>query len=145
MIIIGDGPERIRLKKLAEKIYPSTIFPGALFNSDLDSYYTEADLFVLPGTGGLAIQQAMRFGLPIIVSEGDGTQYDLVRDGNGWHFETGDVDALSKIINQALSSPSQLRRMGEESYRIVDEEINIDAMVRTFMQALSLTKSRENL
>ncbi len=46
---------------------------------NLDSYFSSADLFVLPGTGGLAVQEAMSHGLPVIMGQGDGTNDDLVR------------------------------------------------------------------
>ncbi len=43
-------------------------------------------------------------------------------------------------MKDALSDTARLRRMGEESYRIVKEEINIEKMVETFVTALrSLT------
>ena len=37
-----------------------------------------SNIFVLPGTGGLAINEAMAYGLPVICSEADGTEKDLV-------------------------------------------------------------------
>ncbi len=98
----------------------------------------EADLFVLPGTGGLAVQEAMSYGLPVIVAQGDGTQDDLVRKANGWQIPPDDFDALLSTMKDALSDVARLRKMGEESYRIVKEEINIEKMVETFVQALNM-------
>jgi glycosyltransferase involved in cell wall biosynthesis len=137
LIIVGDGPEREKLEILAKEIYPSAEFIGARHGVELKPYFTEADLFVLPGTGGLAVQEAMSYGLPVIVAQGDGTQDDLVRRENGWQIPPGDFDALLSTIKDALSDIARLRRMGEESYRIVKEEINIEKMVDTFVQALN--------
>jgi hypothetical protein len=39
-------------------------------------------------------------------------------------------------MNTALSNPDQLRRMGTASYRIVLEEVNVDAMVDVFIEAI---------
>jgi glycosyltransferase involved in cell wall biosynthesis len=64
LVIVGDGPDRTRLEALASEIYPDAVFIGALYGEALDDQFRLADLFVLPGTGGLAIQQAMSFGLP---------------------------------------------------------------------------------
>ncbi len=88
LIIVGDGPEREHLELLAKQVYPSAEFIGAKHGAELKPYFTEADLFVLPGTGGLAVQEAMSYGLPIIVAKGDGTQDDLVRESNGWQIRT---------------------------------------------------------
>lgn len=137
LVIVGDGPEREALETLAREIYPSAEFAGARHGEQLAPYFAEADLFVLPGTGGLAVQEAMSYGLPVIVAQGDGTQDDLVRPGNGWQIPPGDFHALLAAMKDALSDAARLRRMGEESYRIVKEEINIERMVETFVRALN--------
>lgn len=139
LVIVGDGPERDTLEALAKEIYPSAEFVGAKHGAELKSYFTTADLFVLPGTGGLAVQEAMSYGLPIIVAQGDGTQDDLVRKENGWQIPppSGDFDALVSTMEDALSDVTRLREMGKESYRIVAEEINIEKMVETFVEALN--------
>ena len=138
LVIVGDGPEREALGSLAGEIYPGAEFVGAKHGTELKPYFTEADLFVLPGTGGLAVQEAMSYGLPVIVAQGDGTQDDLVRESNGWQIPPDDFDALVSTMKNALSDAARLRRMGEESYRIVKEEINIENMVETFVRALNL-------
>ena len=137
LVIVGDGPERGQLELLAREIYPSAEFIGARHGTELQPYFAEADLFVLPGTGGLAVQEAMSYGLPVIVAQGDGTQDDLVRKGNGWQIPPDDFEALLSTMKDALTDVARLRRMGEESYRIVKEEINIEKMVETFVQALN--------
>lgn len=135
--IVGDGPDRQRLRELAEQLYPSAEFPGELRGADLQPYFVQADLFVLPGTGGLAVQQAMAYGLPVIVAEGDGTQDDLVRPENGWRIPPGDLPALTAVLQQALTDPLRLRRMGAASYRIAADEVNIEAMASVFVRALN--------
>ena len=140
LIIIGDGLERETLQSLAKEIYPSAEFIGAKHGAELKPYFAEADLFVLPGTGGLAVQEAMSYGLPVIVAQGDGTQDDLVRKENGWQIPPDDFDALVATMQDALSDVARLRRMGAESYRIVKEEINIEKMVETFVSALNSLK-----
>jgi len=60
----------------------------------------------------------------------------LVRQENGWQIPPDDFDALLSTMKDALSDVARLRSMGEESYRIVKEEINIEKMVETFVQAL---------
>jgi len=137
LVIVGDGPERENLETLAKQVYPSAEFIGAKHGNELKPYFAEADLFVLPGTGGLAVQEAMSHGLPVIVAKGDGTQDDLVRAGNGWQIPPGDYDALVSTMREALSGKARLRKMGEESYRIVSQEINLEKMVDAFVRALN--------
>ncbi|HEX7975289.1 MAG TPA: glycosyltransferase family 4 protein, partial [Anaerolineales bacterium] len=140
--IVGDGPERAALEGLAAEIYPQAEFAGARHGADLEPYFAAADLFVLPGTGGLAVQEAMAHGLPVIVADGDGSQNDLVRPPgagraeNGWLAPPDDQNALQEVLQAALSDPRRLRSMGAESYRIVSEEVNLEAMAAAFVEAL---------
>lgn len=136
VIIVGDGPAKSSLEALAREIYPQVEFTGARHGAELEPYFAAADLFVLPGTGGLAVQQAMAHGLPVIVAQGDGTQEDLVRPANGWQIPADDPEALQAVLSDALSDVTRLRRMGAESYRIVMEEVNLETMVAAFMSAL---------
>jgi glycosyltransferase involved in cell wall biosynthesis len=79
----------------------------------------------------------MSHGLPVIVAKGDGTQDDLVRTGNGWQVPPGDFAALVATLREALSDGKRLREMGNESFRIVSQEINLQTMVEVFLQALN--------
>jgi glycosyltransferase involved in cell wall biosynthesis len=140
--IVGDGPARPELEALAQTVYPQAEFTGARFGAELETTFAQADLFVLPGTGGLAVQQAMSFGLPVVVAEGDGTQDDLVRPGNGWRIPPGDLAALQDVLKKALADAGRLRQMGAESYRIVAEEANLERMVQVFIEALASVQAQ---
>jgi len=135
--VVGDGPQRPELETLAGEIYPDTKFFGAQHGSELETIFQGADLFVLPGTGGLAVQQAMSFGLPVMVGEADGTQADLVRPENGWALQKDDPETLARMLQQALSDVRRLREMGAASYRIVSDEVNLEKMVEVFVSAVN--------
>ena len=134
--IVGDGPERVSLERVARQIYPKAQFYGARHGNTLDPLFDAADLFVLPGTGGLALQQAMTHALPVMAAEADGTQADLVSPANGWQLVPGSLDDLTAKLDQALRDAPQLRRMGLESFRIVSEDINLERMVSEFERAV---------
>jgi glycosyltransferase involved in cell wall biosynthesis len=137
LVIVGEGPERNTLEALAKSLYPSVEFSGAKHGPELAPYFAAADLFVLPGTGGLAVQEAMAYGLPVIMGQGDGTNADLVRPGNGWQIPPDDLESLRQSLAEALTDVPRLRAMGSESYRIVKEEINLERMVDVFVGAVN--------
>jgi glycosyltransferase involved in cell wall biosynthesis len=141
LVIVGNGSERAPLESLARHVYPAAEFAGTKHGAELEPFFMEADLFVLPGTGGLAVQEAMAHGLPVIVAKGDGTQDDLVRGGNGWQTAPEDYAALASTLRLALADVGRLRKMGEESYRIVSEEVNLESMVAAFVEALKSLNS----
>lgn len=149
--IIGDGPARQEFQSLSEEIYPMAKFPGAVRGESLKPYLTGADLFVLPGTGGLAVQEAMASGLPVIVAEGDGTQADLVQPqgasgvGNGWLVPKNDIGALKQALEEALSDAARLRKMGAVSFRLVEEQFNLENMVTVFVRALRVVGTRRSI
>lgn len=144
LTIVGDGPARPDLQALADQVYPSAVFTGSLHSAELQPYFAAADLFVLPGTGGLAVQQAMAAGLPVMAAEADGTQADLIRPQNGWQLPPGDLETLTASLRDALSDVPRLRRMGQASYEIVRDEINLERMVDIFIQAVhSVTESNK--
>jgi glycosyltransferase involved in cell wall biosynthesis len=142
--IVGDGPARAEAEALAQRVYPQAEFTGARYGEELAGIFAASDLFVLPGTGGLAVQQAMSYGLPVIVAEGDGTQDDLVQPGNGWRIPADDLEALKTALQEALADAARLRIMGAESYRIVAEEANLERMVQVFIEALFSVRTQIN-
>lgn len=140
--IVGDGPARRELEQQASSVYPKASFQGALQGSALREAFEKADIFVLPGTGGLAVQEAMAHGLPVIVAQGDGTQADLVADGNGWLVPPDDQSSLVEALQEAFSDLSRLRQLGEKSHQLVRERFNIDVMTRVFVTALKAVTGR---
>ncbi len=138
--IVGDGPERAALEAFAKETYPETEFFGAKYGAELTAIFDHADLFVLPGTGGLALQQAMASALPLIAAEADGTQADLVRPQNGIQVAPGSQESLTAAMRELLADPVRLRQMGAESFRIVSEEINLEAMAAVFAKVVESVK-----
>jgi glycosyltransferase involved in cell wall biosynthesis len=144
LVIVGDGPARDEFEAVAREVYPAAEFTGVRHDEELAPYFLAADLFVLPGTGGLAVQQAMSHGLPVMVAEADGTQSDLVRPENGWVLPANDDTALASTLAEALSNPARLRQMGQASYKIVDEEVNLERMVEVFADVVRVVTGRRN-
>ena len=87
--------------------------------------YAICDIFVLPSHGsgetwGLAINEAMCIGCPVIVSDHVGCADDLVKPfQNGLIFEAGNVGSLTDSLREAMSDRDRLKHWGEESKKIV--------------------------
>jgi glycosyltransferase involved in cell wall biosynthesis len=138
LVVVGDGPARSSLQQKAESI-PDVAFVGAEYDRQVLAQYLEiSDVFVLPGLGGLAINEAMCFGLPIICSQADGTEAQLVYDGqNGWILPEMTPENLAERIVWLVQDPVLAGRMGEESLRIIRQEVNLDTMVARFEGAIA--------
>jgi glycosyltransferase involved in cell wall biosynthesis len=137
LMIVGDGPDRERLERIAADLFPGARFTGDLRGEPLGLCFLAADFFLLPGTGGLALQEAMVYAKAVAAAEADGSQRDLIREGrNGWLLPPGDEEALVRILEGALSDPGRLERMGAESRRIVRETATMEKMIDGFLQAI---------
>jgi glycosyltransferase involved in cell wall biosynthesis len=141
LLIIGSGPEEEKLKKLVSELQlaASVNFLGGVYDQQLlGQYLLSSSLYVLAGMGGLSINDAMCFGLPILCSVGDGTEKVLVREGvNGRYFRDGDEDDLFEKIAWFFNHPEQAREMGRKSEEIIRMEVNIHTVINGYMDALN--------
>jgi glycosyltransferase involved in cell wall biosynthesis len=146
LVIIGNGPEKEALIRHAKEtgLEERIIFTGAIYDSyTLSRYIYESSVYVLAGMGGLSINDAMCFSLPVICSVCDGTEKDLITDGiNGYFFKEGDADSLADMIDKVLSNEEQSKQMGEEAYRVIKEKINLDTVTQRFMNAFEYTMNK---
>jgi glycosyltransferase involved in cell wall biosynthesis len=90
----------------------------------MPAVYRLGNVFVLPSRGpgetwGLAMNEAMAAGRPVIASSKVGGARDLVTEGiTGWMFEAGRADRLTGVIRNALTSePDRLLSMGAAARR----------------------------
>lgn len=139
LVIVGDGPEMENLKQQVErlKLKDSVRFTGAVYDPKiLGAYMAESNVYVLAGMGGLSINDAMTYGMPVICSVCDGTERDLVIDGvNGHIFREGDVDSLTEKILMLLPFPSRYKKLGQESEDIICKKINIETVTNRYLEA----------
>jgi glycosyltransferase involved in cell wall biosynthesis len=137
LMIVGDGPDRARLEKAAIDLGSDARFLGDLRGEPLGRCFLAADLFVMPGTGGLALQEAMLYGKPVAAAEADGSQRDLIREGeNGWLLPPADEEALFQVLRRALQDKARLKSMGEASRRIVLATATLEKMTAGFLEAI---------
>lgn len=110
LVYIGDGELRKEIEKFVKDKNLSKVFLVGFQNQkDLPKYYSIADIFVLPSgigeTWGLVVNEAMNFGLSVIVSDMVGCGPDLVKQGeNGYIFRAGEVEELANCILKTIKS-----------------------------------------
>jgi glycosyltransferase involved in cell wall biosynthesis len=120
-LVIGDGPERNKIKSLINKLNldHKVYLLGKISDGDLKIIYNTADLFIMPnirvkdtieGFGIVAIE-ASSTGLPVIASEIEGIKEAITNERNGvflkpnskkmW-VEKVNYLILNNIFNKAL-------------------------------------------
>jgi len=137
--IIGNGPELENLKNLAKArgVSDKIHFVGAIYdNVEKAKYFLESSIYVLAGMGGLSINEAMAYGLPVVCSVCDGTEHHLVFEGqNGHFFKPDNLDSLVKTLSKMLSNPDNLLKMGKKSLDIIKNDINEHIVVQAYLKA----------
>ncbi len=117
-VLVGDGPDRAKYEERCRRL-SNVRLVGFVQPSELVQYYAAADVFVYPthtDPWGLAINEAMASGLPVIVSSAAGAAADLVCHGeNGFVHDPGDVGALTQALGGLACDEALRSRMGARS------------------------------
>lgn len=142
LLYVGSGPQEAELRATAAE--RGDVFFAPFHNqSQMPLVYAASDVYVLPSvaeTWGLAVNEAMCMGRPVIVSDNVGCARDLVTGSQtGWTFEAGNVIALAGALKEALQDLSRLNAWGENARRKI-EAFNYDAASAGLISALRFLK-----
>jgi glycosyltransferase involved in cell wall biosynthesis len=127
LVVLGDGPERAALKRLALELglEQRVFLLGRV--PDVASWLRRASLFVHPARWegfGLAVLEAMLAGLPVVASNVSSLP-ELVLDGEtGVLVAPDDAAALARGITQALEQPE----LGERGLARARSEFSVGRM-----------------
>lgn len=99
LTVVGDGPLKADLKNAAN---PNIVFTGFIKNEQLGEIYQTHDVFILPSLyepWGLVVEEAIYWGLPVIVSDHVGCSIDMVQELNtGLIFRSNDIASLHAAV-----------------------------------------------
>lgn len=136
LLLAGEGRTRPALEEQARALgLTRVLFLGRQSQEQLARCYAAADVFVLPSARepwGLVVNEAMNFGLPLVVSERVGAAPDLVEPGgNGLLFPADDPEALAGCLRALAADPGLRARLGARSLARVTEWSAPDAAETT--------------
>ena len=124
LLLVGSGELESELRQDAAG-HSDIVFAPFQNQTQMPRTYATADVFVLPSYGrgetwGLAINEAMCLGRPVIVSDHVGCAQDLVQpQRNGLIFPAGDVPSLAAALREALNNPKRMSEWGAQSREII--------------------------
>jgi len=106
LVIVGDGPERNKLERLAATRLglARAEFVGFLQPAELPRWYAAAEVFCLPSLTepwGVVAMEALASGMPVVVSELVGCHPDVLNERRvGQAVPPGDPEALALAISE---------------------------------------------
>lgn len=120
LVFVGTGALEDELRSAAARRMPGRVsFLGFVNQMTMPLVYRSADVLVLPSSHepwGLAVNEAMSSGLPVIVSDRVGCAPDLVVAGQtGAVFDHRSCASLADVLGWATADTARLRLMGEQA------------------------------
>jgi glycosyltransferase involved in cell wall biosynthesis len=145
LLLLGDGKLKPECEEYVLKNNLKRIrFAGFKNTTEISEMYAAGDCIVLPSrneTWGLVINEAMNFGLPVIVTDKVGCGPDLVIPGeNGFVYPMGDVNALAESIMNVFENNDKKKTMGVRSKEIVSE-YSVETNVQGILEAVEYVSS----
>jgi len=125
LALAGSGPMEDELRGRAEE-NARVHFLGFQNQSRMPVVYRLGDVFVLPSRGpgetwGLAVNEAMACGRPVVVSDRVGCAPDLVKQGTGFVVPADDAEALRRRLQTLVDDEELRRRMGREAQTQIED------------------------
>ncbi len=140
LVIVGDGPERPRLERIAQELGVSdrVYFAGQRSKTETLSLMAACDFFVLNSTyEGLphAVLEAMALGLPVVATAVGGTP-EVVRDGETGVLVPGQYGTLGASLSALARDPALRRRLGRAARQWIGERLGAAHMIRLTEETL---------
>jgi phosphatidylinositol alpha-1,6-mannosyltransferase len=148
LLLVGDGPYRGRLERMARHlgVAGSVIFAGAPSRAELPAYYDAGNVFAMPCRTrrrgldveglGMVFLEAAATGLPV-VGGNSGNSADAIRDGETGYVVSGrSVADLAERLNRLLTDPGAAKAMGEKGVAWVHQEWRWEIIAHRFAEIL---------
>jgi glycosyltransferase involved in cell wall biosynthesis len=133
LVVVGDGPERAGLERIAGSLglADRVWFAGACSHVETLGLMAACDLLILNSTHeGLphVVLEAMALGLPVVATAVGGTP-EVVRDGETGVLIPAEDESLSAVILRLVENQEQRKRFGDAASRWVCTHYTVERMV----------------
>jgi glycosyltransferase involved in cell wall biosynthesis len=135
LVLVGDGPERPALERMARGLGVADRLTVTGWVTDAPSHLAGFDLFALPSRWEgmpLGILEAMHAELPVVATD-VGSVAEVVSDGDsGYVVAAEDPAALGDRLRRLLADPVLRQRMGERGRALARERYSDTAMAQRY-------------
>lgn len=141
--IVGDGPEKNKLKKLVKdyKLQNFIFLHGAIYDErDLKKFFLNSDFFIYPGAIGLSIFHSFGYGLPVITHDDNKNQapefYLFKNKFNGISFKNNDIEDLIDKIEIIINNYNDYIYLKDNALKTVYEDFTFEDSVKNFKNSI---------
>lgn len=123
MLVVGDGPEREHLEKLAKElnIKEKVMFAGEKPWKDIGKYYQLGDVFVsasVTETQGLTFTEAMAGEIPVVAKYDKNLEEIIYHGVNGFIFNRD--EELSEVLYKILTDEEATKKVVGRAYEEIE-------------------------
>lgn len=137
LLIVGDGPLRARLERLAAElgVRERVVFTGEIQNEEIVPFYHAADVFALASIArseafGIVQIEAMAAGIPVVNTSLDsGVPFVSRHDETGLTVPPQDPEALAAALNRLLDDEDLRASFGRAARRRACQEFSVGTML----------------
>jgi len=137
-VVVGDGPERGRLERLADELGVPTVFLGQRPNDEVPDLVAAMDVLVLTSRFEgmpLAVLEWMAAGKAIVASRVGGIPSILEHGREALLVPPRDYVAFAQAISRLLDDPAERQRLGDAARRRQQAEFRFEHTI-TLLEAL---------
>jgi glycosyltransferase involved in cell wall biosynthesis len=144
LLLVGDGPERARIRRLARDRGVTAKFTGTIPHADLPAYLAAMDValvLALPGQvfhySPLKLAEYLAAGLPVVAPRVAQLADRLTDDVDAMLVPAGDSQALANSLQQLHDDFALRERLGKAARAAAEARWSWDHEVRRILAALS--------
>jgi glycosyltransferase involved in cell wall biosynthesis len=138
LVFVGDGPMLEDIRRRATSIDPERVtVVGPVPEGDDYAWIATADVVVLPAAVGLALNQALALGTPVVISDEPGADAEPIKHAStGWRFEPRDTDELAAAVHRIFNHTKEREAVVARGLALMQNEITLDRMVEAFDETI---------
>lgn len=125
LVIVGDGPERAALERIAVTAAIDTLFLPTVPDEELPAFYQWADVACSPATGGesfgIVLLEALACGTPVVATRIEGYESVIGSADCGRLVPPGAPDALAAAIAELLDDEDARRACGARGLQLAQQ------------------------
>lgn len=134
VVMVGPGFSEAQKAIVAE--HDNLYYLGERYGAEVNEIYKMGDVFSTPGHIGLAVNEAMFWGLPIVLLEGKhAPEVYYMKPGITGYFAKNETD-FKEYILELLKDDVRRKKMSEATLEVFEKEVSIDRMYQGFIDAI---------
>lgn len=134
LTLVGDGPERRALERLAQELGIAARVRFLGFRQDIPLLLSQADVFLVSSHYegiSIAVLEAMRASLAVVATTVGGVPETVIDGKTGLLVAANDEAALAAAM-QRMFDPILRARLGGNGYEYLQREFSLDAMTDAY-------------